>query len=199
MKKLRATLTSGAASAGLVLGMATFAGATSGSSIDTTGPDSHNSVSHSTRSHVRVQNNNHVSARNTNDQHAYSGDATVTHNTNGGGGATTGEAWNDNSMSARVSVDNSGSGAAAMSAAAMPTSSTGSISNTGPDSRNTITTTASSDVNVTNNNDLCITNNNTQHASTGDATVSNNTNGGSATTGSASNSNSTTLDLTVKN
>ena len=72
-------------------------------------------------------------------------------------------------------------------------------STTGPDSTNIVKVITKSSVKVTNNNDLKVTNNNTQHASSGDASVYDNTTGGSATTGNASNTNSTTMSFKVTN
>ncbi len=74
-----------------------------------------------------------------------------------------------------------------------------SISNTGPNSTNTISATTNNKTTVTNTNKITISNTNQQHASSGDARVTGNTSGGSAATGDTSNSNSTQLDVSVSN
>lgn len=197
MKKIRTTLTTGAASLGLVVGVATFAGASSGT-IGTTGPYSNNEVEHTASSTVKMHNKNDVKAHNDNDQHAYSGDAEATGNTTAGD-AETGKAMNANSLNASLSVDNSASGVAAMPMPALSANHSGTINTTGPNSNNQVTTTTTSEVEVHNYNDLYVHNDNDQHASSGDATVSGNTTGGSAMTGDATNTNSTTINFSVKN
>jgi hypothetical protein len=77
--------------------------------------------------------------------------------------------------------------------------SSGTISNTGPGSSNSITTHQTATTTVTNDNDISVTNLNHQDSSSGDAEVEGNTTGGSATTGDASNTNSSNFDLTVSN
>jgi hypothetical protein len=52
---------------------------------------------------------------------------------------------------------------------------------------------------VNNDNNLSVSNTNYQTASSGNATVSENTTGGSATSGNSSNTNSTTVDFNVTN
>ena len=199
MSKLRTTLTTGAASLGLVVGLASFAGATSGTSgsITDTGPGSLNVVRHKTYSRVEVENNNNVNATNNNGQNASSGKAGVYHNTTGGA-AKSGNASNANSLNASLTVDNSASSAAKV---AMPASSTnsGTIKTTGPGSRNIVKVTTVSKVEVKNNNNLNMTNNNSQNATSGNATVAGNTTGGSATSGNATNTNSTTMSFKVTN
>lgn len=194
---VKRTISAGVTSLGLVVGLAGFAGATTGSNTHT-GPDSMNKVTHKASSWVHVKNNNDIRATNTNHQTATTGDAESEHNTTGGG-ASTGDAWNDNSMSATVKVDNSGSGSVAAMSAPQSGSFNGENNTTGPDSYNVVKSTTTSHVDVTNNNDISINNSNTQSAYSGDATVEHNTTGGSATTGDAANSNSTTLNLSVSN
>jgi len=64
---------------------------------------------------------------------------------------------------------------------------TDTISETGPNSTNSITDTASNNTNVTNTNNQGINNNVNANSSTGQADVSNNTTGGNATSGNATN------------
>jgi hypothetical protein len=73
------------------------------------------------------------------------------------------------------------------------------ISNTGPGSTNTIETTNDFKCEVKNKNDFEIINNNTQEATSGSATVKDNTTGGDATSGSATNSNGTVIDVQITN
>lgn len=77
--------------------------------------------------------------------------------------------------------------------------SSGSISDTGPDSSNKILSIFKNDVEVSNDTHASLSNENNQLASSGSATVSDNTTGGSAKTGSATNTNSTKATLTVVN
>ena len=167
------------------------------SSIDNTGPDSYNKVKNLSTNSLSVNNDNDVNASNHNDQHAYSGDAKVKHNTTGGD-ATSGDASNSNSFSASVSIDNSGA-CGCLSGMFGGVDMGGSIDTTGPDSTNVIENKVNNHVTVRNDNDVRVNNYNDQRASSGDATVYGNTTGGDATSGSASNSNSTTLELNISN
>lgn len=195
--KLKRTISAGVMSLGLVVGTAGFVGATTSGSNTTTGPDSVNVVKNRMKKDVDINNNNNISAANSNDQSARSGRAGVYHNTTGGS-AGSGNASNANSLSANVTVDNTG---AAKAALAMPESGnfSGTNSNTGPDSKNIVKNTSVVDVDVTNNNNLTVTNTNSQTATTGSAKVAGNTTGGSATSGNASNTNSTSLTFKVSN
>ncbi|HEU5004861.1 MAG TPA: hypothetical protein VFT49_02115 [Candidatus Saccharimonadales bacterium] len=195
MHKLIRLATAAVVSATLTTGVAAAQ-----STISTTGPNSWNWVHSSNRNHVSVDNDNHVSVHNNNHQAAYTGTAVVSNSTNAGD-ATTGDASNDNTFDATVNVDNSGSGAwvAGMSTVGSGGDSGGSIDTTGPNSHNAIDTQNSNSVRVDNDNNVYVHNDNTQCATSGDATVTNTTNGGSATTGNASNTNSSTFDLSVSN
>ena len=187
------------ASAGIVVGLSLTGGVAAAQSGDlsNTGPDSTNTIKFSNSQHTDVDNHNSLSASNDNDQNAYSGDASVKHNTTGGD-ATSGDATNDNSFDASVTVDNSGSacGCAQGSALGDPSAS---IDTTGPDSRNEVKFENHVSTNVDNYNNVSVRNNNDQRASTGDASVYDNTTGGNATSGSASNSNSSSVTLSVTN
>lgn len=180
---------------GLAGGLAGMVGATS--SIDNTGPDSENHINNDSTKSWEAENNNDVDVSNSNSQTAYSGDAKVKHNTTGGD-ATSGDATNENSFEASLSVTNSSCGCGDEG------SSDGidwdaSIDTTGPDSNNTINNTSTSTMSVQNNNSISVTNSNSQSATSGDARVSGNTTGGNATSGSASNSNSSSVTLTISN
>jgi hypothetical protein len=187
------------AAAATVLGLSLATGvavADNSGTIDTTGPDSTNSVTATTTNRVSVHNDNDLNVRNDNDQRASSGDATVRHNTTGGD-ATSGDASNDNSTSVDATVDNSGAWSALGGSGSMNAS--GDISNTGPDSSNYVTSTQTNTVHVSNDNDVRVNNDNDQHAYSGDAKVSDNTTGGSATSGSASNTNSSSFTFSISN
>lgn len=198
--KIRKTLGAGVMSIGLVLGMAGFAGATSGTgTIDNTGPHSRNVIRNSVSQRVNVDNDTDISARIMNHQEAWSGNAVVRGNTTGGD-ATSGEATNSNSLDASVSVDNTGSVAAAV--APLGTGGSGgsaSITDTGPHSNNQITSTSNTNVSVDNDTDISVDNYSSQTAASGNAVVRGNTTGGDATSGDASNTNSTSLTFTVNN
>jgi len=186
------------ASAGIVVGLSLTGGVAAAQSGDlsNTGPDSHNTIKFSNSQHTDVDNHNQLSASNDNDQSAYSGDASVKHNTTGGD-ATSGDASNDNSFDASVTVDNSGScGCGSGSALGDPSAS---IDTTGPDSRNEVKFENNVRTSVDNYNNISVHNDNDQHASTGDASVRDNTTGGNATSGSASNTNSSSVTLSVSN
>jgi len=164
--------------------------------ISGTGPSSHNSVKSEITNTAHVKNNNNLGVSNSNSQSATSGKAKTSHNTTGGD-ATSGDASNSNDFSASATVDNSGLWSANWNMGSG--GATGDISNTGPNSNNTISSKVKNELKVTNNNNVSVTNTNSQSASTGSAEVSGNTTGGSATSGSASNSTSSTVDLSVTN
>ena len=73
------------------------------------------------------------------------------------------------------------------------------ISNTGPSSSNTISSSVSNKTSVTNNNNVCVTNTNTQTASSGDSSVSSNTHSGSSDSGDAANGNATGVGAELSN
>jgi hypothetical protein len=147
---------------------------------------------------VNVRNNNRIQATNSNHQSAWTGEAEVSDNTHGGD-AWTGNASNSNSLDASVTVDNSASSAALADLGGGMGETNAEISDTGPHSTNRVETTNTSRVNGVNNNNLTVSYTNTQTASSGDATVTDNTHGGSATTGDATNENMTTLSFDVSN
>lgn len=76
---------------------------------------------------------------------------------------------------------------------------TGTITNTGPGSNNTITVNEDCSAIITNTNTISITGSNSQTSSSGSTTSGGNTTGGSATSGSSTNSNSYTVDLNIHN
>lgn len=186
-------------SLGLVVGLSGFAGATQGT-IDTTGPDSDNTIRAETTQRVEVENENELEVENNNDQVAETGEAEVEHNTTAGD-VRTGDAANHNDFSVSASVDNSAS------VAAMDNHMGGNwggnddvvIENTGPDSDNHVVIEKRSTVEIENENEVEITNNNSQYAASGEAEVEGNTTGGDAVTGDATNTNSTSVTLNIKN
>lgn len=198
--KVRKTVGAAATSLGLVVGFAALAGAAPTSSITGTGPDSYNKVKNRVSSYIKVENNNDLSARNTNTQRAWSGDARVTHNTYGGS-ATSGDTENTNSFHVSATVDNAASGGAWNDVAGLGGGNDAdtTIDHTGPDSYNKVENDSRMTVRVENNNNLRVTNTNNQTARSGDATVYDNTEGGDATTGDARNDNSTTVNFNVSN
>lgn len=197
--KMNKVVGTGLLSVGLVVGLAGFAGATSGS-IGTTGPDSNNEIKHESTSRVEVKNHNKLHLMNQNEQEASSGEA-KTHGNTTGGDAESGSAANMNALDATVEVDNSGSAAGlvgnGMGSGGSNNSAT--ISNTGPDSNNEVKIETKSYVDVSNKNDVHVSNTNEQSAYSGDAKVTHNTTGGSATTGAVSNSNSSSFTVRLTN
>ncbi|MGB4758944.1 MAG: hypothetical protein WBP26_02710 [Candidatus Saccharimonadales bacterium] len=197
MKVLK-TVGVGLASLGLVVGLSGAVGASTGS-ISNTGPDSYNKVSDKQFKLVKVHNKNNLGVSNANSQNAWSGDASVKHNTTGGS-ATTGAASNANATSVSATVNNAvGAGAAAAAVNNGAGSNSATISQTGPDSYNAVKFETKSVVTVENKNNLSVSNVSTQTASSGDAKVYDNTTGGSATSGNASNSNTTSVNFNVTN
>ncbi len=183
-------------SLGLVVGLAGFAGATSGT-IGNTGPWSYNHISSNNRHTATLDNDNDLNASSFNSQDARSGDASSFFNTTAGG-AETGSAHNSNSSNVSASVNNGGGlGLSGMFGGSGANSA--SIDTTGPGSRNSVSFNDHTYVRVSNDNDLRVTNTNFQDAHSGNARVSGNTTGGSAITGDASNSNSQTVNLSVSN
>lgn len=183
-------------SVGLVAGLTGIAGASSASgSLVTTGPHSLNKIRNNVSSQVNLKNDNKVDLSTQNWQQAYSGNAKVTDNTHGGN-ATTGAATNTSSVAATVNLTNNnshnliGDGSSKASA---------TIRDTGPFSTNTVDNKVRNTVNVTNTNDIRVSTDNQQTATSGNATVSDNTHGGNATTGAATNTSSTSLTLNVTN
>lgn len=187
----------GLLSVGLVVGLAGFAGATSGS-IGTTGPDSNNQIKHESSTKLDVDNNNNLDLTNDNHQDASSGNAKVRDNTSGGD-AQSGNVGNTNSLDATVAVDNSGSTNGLGMGSGNGGSDSATISNTGPDSKNEVKFENKSAVTVDNNNDVHVSNTNNQTATSGNAEVSHNTTGGSATSGSAMNTSSSSFTIRLTN
>lgn len=73
------------------------------------------------------------------------------------------------------------------------------ISDTGPNSSNSCVVKEDFECEVKNENDFEVVNKNTQEATSGKATVEDNTDGGDATSGSATNSNGTVIDVSIDN
>ncbi len=195
MKKLLGLFVAVLVSVGLTGGLV----AANSGSLDTTGPDSDNTIEFANESEVDVDNYTRVNAEVRTDQDADSGDALVKHNTTGGD-AESGDASNESEVSADLSIDNSSANSAALACAcANGSGDDASIENTGPKSSNHITFNNSSSVTVKNDTQVNFKNNVDQDADSGNATVWGNTTGGNATSGSASNSSSTTFSLSVTN
>jgi hypothetical protein len=76
---------------------------------------------------------------------------------------------------------------------------TGTISDTGPQSTNQVTTNNTATTTVTNNNNISVQSSNPQTSKSGSSSVVNNTNAGSSTTGSASNTSDTSFDFKIQN
>lgn len=76
---------------------------------------------------------------------------------------------------------------------------TAKVSNTGPDSTNTVSFQTSNTTTVNNTNSFSYSNSNNQHATSGDAEVDDNTTGGNATSGDATNTNVNNVTYKVEN
>ena len=123
----------------------------------------------------------------------------------GGAGAGAGQA-NIAGLASHANLPSGGAGANVPSVPSVPAKPAvppreeqASISNTGPGSNNSISTTVTNEVKVTNTNDVNICNTNYQTGSTGDASVSDNTRAGSATSGDVYNTNKTQVDVAITN
>lgn len=197
MNKLTRISATVASTVALVAGFAGVAGA---ATIDTTGPDSTNRITHRNDVRTRVSNDTSVRLTNNNPQTAVSGDARVTRNTTGGD-VSTGAAANDSLVEASVEVDNTGAASEALSNAGGSGGDWGdaSIENTGPDSLNVISSRNTVRTTVENDTDVSITNNNSQTAVSGDARASRNTTVGDVSTGDATNVSTATFEVSVSN
>ncbi len=193
MKKFLVAVIIAIASIGLTAGLA----AAGSGSIDTTGPSSDNTIRFENKSDVDVDNETDVDADVAIDQDANSGEAKVKFNTTGGD-ATSGDAENESSLEAELSIDNSGSSSAALSGG-QSSNNDGSIDNTGPNSDNHIVFKNSREVRVNNDTDVDFDADIDQNARSGNATVWYNTTGGNATSGNASNTSSVVFSLSVTN
>lgn len=186
------------AAAATVLGLSLTTGVVAADTgdISYTGPDSSNRVSARATDNSSVDNDTSLRARVDNDQHAYTGDAKVNHNTEGGS-AQSGNADNSNDTSLDATVDNSASSGG--SGGMVFSDASGSINHSGPGSSNTVSSTQTDNSSVSNTTHIDVHNSNDQRASSGDATVWGNTTGGDATSGNASNTNSSSFTFSVTN
>jgi hypothetical protein len=180
----------------MALSFTTGIAAAHSGSIDDTGRDSTNKVTFADHTETDVNNKSNIKVQNNNPQAAFSGDARVSNNEEGGA-ATSGEAFNDNIVKGTLKLNNSASSAAALNGSAA--SHTGTVADTGRDSYNSVSFWSSNSTQVRNTSNVEVVNNNAQLAKSGDATVSNNEAGGNAGTGPATNQNFTELNLEVTN
>ncbi len=194
MKKLLRLLASIFVSVGLTTGVAAAATGT----IGTTGPFSDNDIAWENETDIDVDNETDVDADVDIDQDADSGWAKVGFNTTGGD-AESGDAMNDSSFDAEISVDNSGSSSGALSWMGGGDDEASINGPTGPSSDNSIRFENEVDIDVNNDTDVDFDLDVDQDAESGNASVFGNTTGGSATTGSASNTSSGSFVLTVTN
>lgn len=196
MNKLTRISATVASSVALVAGFAGVAGA---ATIDRTGFSSDNRITHRNEVRTRVNNDNQVRLTNNNPQTAVSGDAEAEKNTTGGN-VHSGEAMNDSFVDARVHLDNSGSTSAAVANhGGGGDMGAASISQTGAESSNVISSRNSVRTTVNNDNHVSITNNNSQTAVSGDADAEKNTTAGDVMSGDASNVSTSTFEVSVSN
>lgn len=195
IKKLASILSAVLASLLLSTGMA----AANTGTIDTTGPDSTNTVEFANDTDVDLNNDTDVDADVDVDQDAESGKAEVENNTTGED-AVSGDSENTADVEADLSIDNSSSSSAALQGGGCGCGDDeGTIDMTGPDSTNEITFNNTSNVNVDNDTDVDFDVDVDQDADSGDAEVSHNTTGGGAMSGNVSNTSSTVFTLSVTN
>ena len=176
--------------------------------VSVTGPNSNNSANSSVNNNATINNTNNEGIANNVTASAASGNATVSGNTNGGS-ATSGNASNKNTTTNNVItafnltgsnvigsndilvfVNATGQWVGLIVGAPAGTTAAefgGGITSTGPNSSNSTDTSANNNATVNNTNSQQITNNINQSAQSGNATVSNNTNGGNAKSGDATN------------
>lgn len=183
-----ASATSGACTPGMMPGS---------SSIGNTGPGSTNGVLGSSTSNTHVSNSNGILAASTNNQGASSGDVTTGFNTSAGGGSGSGGAGNNAGNGAQVGIHNGPSGGNGGGQPVPPAFPTASISNTGPDSTNTITFSNYNKTTITNTNNISSTSTNNQQASSGDVTISHNTSAGGGASGGANNGANNSTDVNI--
>jgi hypothetical protein len=193
---MKKTLLRIAAGAGLLAGM-TSPVLAHDSSIHLTGPDSRNIIESNNSSRTNVTTQNWVTAVNANHQFARSGDVDAKRNTFVDGTGGSGDAWNENSASNSVSIENEGGwndsswGGGSQDA---------SIHLTGPDSNNRITFNNSNRFTSTTRNNVAVANVNNQVATSGDVSAYRNTSvDGVGGSGNAYNSNSANNDVSITN
>lgn len=107
--KIARTFSTIALSSVMALSYAGVAFADDSVSVSNTGPSSSNNAQVNNNNTFTSDVSNSISIDNDNDQHATSGDANVSGNTNGGS-AVSGIATNNNTTSTVVSIDNPGAG-----------------------------------------------------------------------------------------
>lgn len=167
--------------------------------IDTTGPDSTVTVTRTVDVSNEVTNDNTVDATNNNQQDATTGAAVASDSTNAGD-AVSGDARNNSNFKADVTIDNSSAtNCACTTGAGAGNGGNVTVRDTGPDSTVTVDNSFTSENTVMNTNKLTVTNNNAQTATSGDATVNHNTNGGSARSGDAVNTSTSSFTFNVTN
>ncbi len=173
---------------------------------NTTGPNSNNTTSTTNTDTTNINNNVNGSFNNNINLAANSGDASVTNNT-AAGSATTGSATTNSSLfnlfytdvfannAVLVIVNDMGNwvgqlldlpGSNSSEGGLLTSDGTVQNATTGPNSNNTASTSNTNTTNLNNTVNGSITNNVTAKATTGSASVSDNTQGGNATSGNAS-------------
>ncbi len=198
MKKLLRISAAAVTAVSLTAGMAgASVSAASSARINDTGRNSDNNVMVQENHRRTVRNNNRVHVENFNDQLATTGHARSTDNRDGGGGASTGHARNTKNTDTDVRVHNTASSNAAMQNGGNG-GFTGTISDTGRNSDNNIDFRSNHTTRVNNNNDVTVVNDNVQSAHSGNATSSDNRDGGGeAMSGDAHNTSTTSTSVDV--
>lgn len=169
--------------------------------VNVSAPQSTNTVNDTTNNNVKVTNTNNLGITNNTNAQAASGNASVKDNTSGGN-ATSGSANNNlvafnltgsqvvgtNDLLVFVNVLGTWTGLIVNApAGATAAELGGGITQSGPNSTNSVDNTVNNNADVTNTTNETITNNINSNAQSGNAKVKDNTSGGDATSGDASN------------
>lgn len=172
-------------------------------SIDTTGPNSTNGVVLGNSTTMLASNGTAIGAGVLSNQDARSGAVRTNANTVGGAGGKSGNGTNMQQTGGSVSVDNSspigGTNGHNNNPVTGGSEPKASISTTGPDSENTITSNTITNTTVTNTNVISFMTATTQNATTGDSEATNNTSVHGGGSGNASNGSNTSMGASVTN
>jgi len=205
----------------LTIGALTMSGVAAAAVYDA-GPGSRNYIDSSSSNRMTIRTSNIVNSSNNTNQSAETGSATVGVNTNGGGSgnqhnngdwysswnnssnssgddASSGDTMNESEAETNVEISNDSRSGSISWDNGDEDSSEASISNTGPDSRNSISISSRNSYEETTNNHVDVSSRTTQNARSGSVNVSHNTWGGSTESGDASNRSDSSTNVEFTN
>lgn len=182
----------------LGVGLTTGLAAAGTGTIDKTGADSSNEIRFNDDVDTDIEAENETDAQIDVDQQADSGNADVNKNTEGGD-AETGDAENDADVDADVESSNEGATDLANLGGQGSGDNDASIETTGFNSDNKVVFNNNYNLDVDLSNDTDVDVDVKQDARSGNATSSQNTEGGGASTGNARNSSTTSLSIKSTN